>query len=48
MTINFIPDYVIANEGCFYWGWYPACEVQLFIVMPWIAYAILKANKKWK
>ena len=42
MTINFIPGYVIANEGCFYWGWYPACELQLFIVMPWIAYMILK------
>ena len=25
MTINFIPNYVIANEGCFYWGWYPPC-----------------------
>ena len=27
MTINFIPSYVIANEGCFYWGWYPAAEL---------------------
>lgn len=42
MTINFIPGYVIANEGCYYWGWYPPCELQLFIVMPWIAYMILK------
>ena len=25
MTNNFIPNYVIANEGCFYWGWYPPC-----------------------
>lgn len=44
MTINFFPNYVIANEGCFYWGWYPACEMQLFIVMPWIVYAILKVR----
>ena len=27
MTINFIPEYVIANEGCFYWGWYPPCDL---------------------
>jgi len=27
MTINFIPNYVIANEGCFYWGWFPPCEL---------------------
>ena len=27
MTINFFPEYVIANEGCYYWGWFPACEV---------------------
>jgi len=26
-TINFIPNYVIANEGCYYWGWYPACDL---------------------
>ena len=46
MTINFIPGYVIANEGCFYWGWYPPCELQLFLIVPWISYMILKA--KWK
>jgi len=27
MTINFFPSYVIANEGCFFWGWYPACDI---------------------
>jgi peptidoglycan/LPS O-acetylase OafA/YrhL len=42
MTINFFPDYAIANEGCYYWGWYPPCELQLFLVMPWIAYLLLK------
>ena len=46
MTINFFPSYVIANEGCYYWGWYPPCELQLFIVMPWIAYMIIKC-KSW-
>ena len=44
MTINFIPGDVIANEGCFYWGWFPACELQLFIFTPWIAYLILKTK----
>ena len=27
MTINFFPSYVIANEGCFFWGWFPPCEL---------------------
>ena len=27
MTINFFPSYVIANEGCYYWGWFPSCEL---------------------
>lgn len=44
MTINFVPNYVIANEGCYYWGWYPAAELQLFIVTPWIAYLILRVR----
>ena len=42
MTINFIPKHVIANEGCFYWGWYTTCDLQLSIVMPWVIYGILK------
>lgn len=25
-TINFFPSYMIANEGCFYWGWFVAIE----------------------
>jgi len=27
MTINFFPSYMIANEGCYYWGWFVACEI---------------------
>jgi hypothetical protein len=27
MTINEWPGYVVANEGCFYWGWFTACEM---------------------
>ena len=46
MTINFIPEYVIANEGCYYWGWFPACEIQLFLVLPWIIYAIISIKSK--
>ena len=45
MTINFFPDNAIANEGCYYWGWYPACELQLFLVMPWVAYLLIKAPR---
>ena len=45
MTVNFVPEYVIANEGCYYWGWYPPAELQLFIVTPWIAYLLLKLKK---
>ena len=44
MTINFIPKYVIANEGCFYWGWYPACEIQIFLVLPLIVYFICRVK----
>ena len=47
MTINFVPKYVIANEGCFFWGWYPACEIQIFIVLPIIVYLIFKIKAAW-
>jgi hypothetical protein len=40
MTINFFPGYSIANEGCFYWGWFPACELQLFLVAPAVVYLL--------
>ena len=32
MTINEWPPYSQANEGCFYWGWFVACEMQLFLI----------------
>ena len=41
-TINFFPSYVIANEGCYYWGWYPACDLQIFLIAPWLIYATFK------
>jgi hypothetical protein len=42
MTINFIPGHVIANEGCYYWGWFPACDIQIFVFLPWLIYATFK------
>lgn len=38
MTINFFPGYAVANEGCFYWGWFVACQMQLFLVLPPLVY----------
>jgi hypothetical protein len=40
-TINFFPNNSIANEGCYYWGWYPACDLQIFLVAPLIILLIL-------
>ena len=48
MTINQWPGYMIANEGCFYWGWYVASEMQLFLVIPILVYLLefkLKGQK---
>jgi hypothetical protein len=42
MTINFFPEYVIANEGCYYWGWYPACDFQIFLFLPIFVYLVFK------
>jgi hypothetical protein len=42
MTSNFFPDNVIANEGCFYWGWFPPCEVQIMILLPWVIWLIIR------
>ena len=47
MTIDFIPSYVVANEGCFYWGWFPACDLQIFLVLPWLIYAAFSIKNKW-
>lgn len=40
MTINFFPGYAVANEGCYYWGWFVACEMQLFLVIPPLVYLL--------
>ena len=45
-TINFFPKYVVANEGCFYWGWFPACDLQVFILLPWVIYSILSIKSR--
>lgn len=37
MTVNIFPTSdlaVVANEGCYYWGWYTAAEMQLFLIIP--------------
>ncbi len=48
MTINFFPSYAIANEGCFYWGWFVACEMQIMFFTPLIVALVYKMNLKWK
>jgi hypothetical protein len=41
MTINFeAGGNTIANEGCFYWGWYPPCDLQIFVFLPPLVWAI--------
>ena len=40
MTINEIPRYTIANEGCFYWGWVVAAEMQIILVLPFLIYGL--------
>ena len=36
MTINEIPHFMVANEGCYFWGWVVACEMQLILVLPFL------------
>lgn len=40
MTINEFPGFMVANEGCYYWGWYVACDMQLFLVVPIFVYIL--------
>jgi hypothetical protein len=47
-TINFVPGYSIANEGCYYWGWFPACDLQLFLVVPWFIYAFYRLKQSYR
>lgn len=46
MTSNFVPEYVIANEGCYYWGWYPPCDLQILILLPALVWAIIAVDDK--
>jgi peptidoglycan/LPS O-acetylase OafA/YrhL len=48
MTINFLPWYSIANEGCYFWGWVVACEMQVTIFVPFIVTLMSKLNWKGK
>ena len=48
MTINFFPWYTIANEGCFFWGWVVACEMQIFIFLPLIVALLSLLSTKWR
>ena len=40
MSINEFPGYVVANEGCFYWGWYVAAEMQIYLVIPIVVWVL--------
>lgn len=40
MTINFFPGYMVANEGCYYWSWFVACEIQLFLLLIPLVYLL--------
>ena len=44
LTMNFFPSYMIANEGCFFWGWFVCCEMQLFILLPWVVILMKKCK----
>mmetsp|Transcript_35026 Transcript_35026/g.34035 ORF Transcript_35026/g.34035 Transcript_35026/m.34035 type:complete len:336 (+) Transcript_35026:1133-2140(+) len=46
MTINFIPRYEIANDGCFYWGWFVPCLLQLSLFSPALVFLIWKVSSK--
>jgi len=41
-TSNFIPSNTIANEGCYFWGWFPPCEIQIILLLPWIIWLIVR------
>ena len=40
MTINEWAGWRVANEGCYYWGWFVACDLQLFLVVPYFVYVL--------
>ena len=48
MTINFFPWYTIANEGCFFWGWVVACEMQIYVFLPLVIAILSRLSTKWR
>jgi hypothetical protein len=47
LTINEFPGYVVANEGCYYWGWYVACDFQLYLIIPIFVYILEFKLPNW-
>jgi hypothetical protein len=31
---NIYPEFCAPNEGCFFWGWYILCDMQLALIIP--------------
>lgn len=46
MTINFFPSLQLPLEGCFFWGWIVAVEIQLFIFIPLLVWGLSNLNLK--
>jgi len=44
-TINFFPGNQNYTQGCFYWGWFVAAEVQIFLLLPFFIYLLYKSSK---
>ena len=40
MVGNEWAGWMVANEGCFYWGWFVACDLQIFLFVPWFVYLL--------
>lgn len=43
-TINFFPDNQLDIAGCYYWGWFVACEIQIFLLLPLYIWMLTKCN----
>ena len=46
MTINFFPALQLPLEGCFFWGWVIAAELQIFLVLPLFVWLLLSVGGK--
>jgi hypothetical protein len=44
MTINFFPALQQDHDGCFSWGWYVACDLQIFLFLPFIIWGLEKCK----